>query len=314
MKRTALLLICLVVLCALLLSPGLATQAQNKQSEGFAGSSTCLECHKKQSQTIVRNPHWKKAVKNAPVNDYGCESCHGAGAAHAEAGGGKGVGGIRAFGKGMTGAQKSAVCLGCHQLSKHLSFWNAGVHKRNDVACTNCHSMHTTDGRLVTASQLSTCGTCHKDIKVRANRRSHHPIPERKILCSSCHNPHGSLDLSMIKAQSVNQLCYTCRAEKRGPYVFSHPPVEEKCTNCHTTHGSVHEKLLVEKAPNLCQECHDEARHPGMRYSKETLFTGSSPSNRAFARSCLNCHSNIHGSNAPANPANGGNSGKTFNR
>ena len=62
---------------------------------------------------------------------------------------------------------------------------------------------------------------------------------------------------SQIKADSVNQLCYKCHAEKRGPYMWEHPPVDENCTTCHTLHGSVYEWLLVEKVPNLCQGCHD---------------------------------------------------------
>ncbi len=76
---------------------------------------------------------------------------------------------------------------------------------------------------------------------------------EGRITCSDCHNPHGSMGPSQIKADSVNQLCYKCHAEKRGPYMFEHPPVDENCTACHKPHGSVHEWLLVEKVPNLCQ-------------------------------------------------------------
>ncbi len=93
-----------------------------------------------------------------------------------------------------------------------------------------------------------------------------------------------------------------------------HPPVEENCAACHSPHGGVHQKLLIEKVPNLCQACHDATRHPGTRYSAEVQFTGRAPNSRGFGRACLNCHINIHGSNAPSNPASLGNSGHYFLR
>jgi DmsE family decaheme c-type cytochrome len=118
----------------------------------------------------------------------------------------------------------------------------------------------------------------------------------------------------MIKAPSVNQLCYKCHAEKRGPFMWQHPPVDENCATCHSPHGSVHQWLLVEKIPNLCQGCHDSSTHPGTLYGRSSLFTGAAPAIQSVGRACLNCHSNIHGSNAPANPANLFNSGSNFLR
>ncbi len=278
---------------------------------GYAGVDTCKGCHEDKFDSISRQAHGKKAVAGSPANVNACETCHGPGAAHAEKGGGKGVGGIKNFGKQMTASEKSAVCLGCHENSKLLIYWDTTKHKKNDVACTDCHSIHK---KAPDGIQYTTCVSCHRDIKAQINKRSHHPIVEGKVKCYNCHNPHGSTGPSMIKADSVNELCYSCHSEKRGPYVWEHPPVEENCINCHTPHGSTHGKLMTEKIPNLCQACHDWQRHPGTRYGSETGLTGSSPSNRFFARSCINCHNAIHGSNAPANPASGYNSGKFFVR
>jgi predicted CXXCH cytochrome family protein len=134
---------------------------------------------------------------------------------------------------------------------------------------------------------------------------SHHPILEGKVKCSDCHNPHGALTHAMLKHETVNQQCYSCHADKRGPFVFSHPPVEENCITCHTPHGSSHEKLLADKAPNLCQDCHVTGRHPttstarGSRGSSPTARRTRRPNTRFIARGCLNCHNQIHGSNAP---------------
>jgi DmsE family decaheme c-type cytochrome len=296
---------------------------QGQGGGNYAGADACLGCHEKQALLMKKSPHWKKAVPGNPINREGCETCHGPGAAHAEAGGGKGVGGLTTFGKGESAERKSAVCLGCHENSTQLALWDSGVHKKQDVACSDCHTLHgppktpagygtTLEGLGYTPSwQYQVCSKCHLDKKAQFNRRSHHPLIEGRITCSDCHNPHGSPGPSQIKADSVNQLCYKCHAEKRGPYMWEHPPVDENCAACHTVHGSVYQWLLVEKVPNLCQGCHVT---PHGFYNRQSLFTGKSPAAQAYGRACLNCHISIHGSNAPSNPATGFNSGAYFFR
>ncbi|HWH69351.1 MAG TPA: cytochrome c3 family protein, partial [Candidatus Sulfotelmatobacter sp.] len=134
----------------------------------------------------------------------------------------------------------------------------------------------------------------------QANRQSHHPIREGKVSCTDCHDPHGGFGAKMIKADNVNELCFKCHADKRGPYMWEHPPVEENCMTCHTAHGSNHTKLLVRKGPNLCQSCHDWTQHPGGAYTASGNFTNGAPAKQLVARNCLNCHNNVHGSNGPA--------------
>ena len=63
--------------------------------------------------------------------------------------------------------------------------------------------------------------------------------------CSSCHNPHDGNRPKMIGADSVNELCYKCHTEKRGPFLFEHAAVREDCVSCHDPHGSNHKRLLV---------------------------------------------------------------------
>jgi DmsE family decaheme c-type cytochrome len=146
-------------------------------------------------------------------------------------------------------------------------------------------------------------------VKSQANKLSRHPILEGKVKCSDCHNPHGTPSHGMIKADNVNQLCYKCHADKRGPFVWEHAPVEENCLICHNAHGASHTKLTVAKVPNICQDCHDASRHPGQIWDTKAGFPGSpgssSQSSRFWGRSCLNCHTNIHGSNGPKNPGSG---------
>ena len=316
-----------VLFCLLLFSVlFLSFRAWTAAGADYAGSETCLNCHADRAKLMSRSPHWKKAVPGAPINQEGCESCHGPGASHAEAGGGKGVGGLTTFSKKERADLRAAPCLNCHEHSTQLVNWDSGTHKTKDVACNDCHTLHgppkTPAGYGTTLAGLGysptweyqVCGKCHLDVKARLSRRSHHPIIEGRITCSSCHQPHGSTYPSMIKAPSVNQLCYRCHAEKRGPFMWQHPPVDENCATCHSPHGSVHQWLLVEKIPNLCQGCHDSSTHPGTLYGRSSLFTGAAPAIQSVGRACLNCHSNIHGSNAPANPANLFNSGSNFLR
>ena len=39
------------------------------------------------------------------------------------------------------------------------------------------------------------------------------------MTCSDCHNVHGSVGPALAKRDSTNETCYTCHAEKRGPFV-----------------------------------------------------------------------------------------------
>jgi hypothetical protein len=47
-----------------------------------------------------------------------------------------------------------------------------------------------------------------------------------------------SVGPKLVKKDSTVETCYQCHAEKRGPFVHNHEPVQEDCGNCHTqVHG-----------------------------------------------------------------------------
>ena len=284
------------------------------------GPEVCKGCHEAYFDTFSATIHGNKSHPRSPASNAGCASCHGDGTKHVEAGGGRGVGGIINPGsRTMPAAEKDKVCLTCHEANRHLAFWDSGKHRKNDVSCSNCHSTHGSKDQLLKITnpqiapltntskvpQQEVCFNCHRDIRALVMRPSHHPIVEGKVKCTSCHNPHGALSPAMVNAESIKELCTTCHADKRGPFMFEHAPVEESCLNCHNPHGSRSVKLLNEKVPNLCQDCHDAAQHPGTMYDADNNFrapaTGTSgPNTRFLARSCMNCHNEIHGSNSPA--------------
>ena len=147
--------------------------------------------------------------------------------------------------------------------------------------------------QLKTAFEPDTCFQCHKDRRAQMFRSSHMPLREGKIVCSDCHNPHGSFTEALLKKDSVNDTCYKCHAEKRGPFLFEHAPVRENCVNCHDPHGSINEFSLKMSRPRLCYECHSFGH--GSTTGLNSAFT--------MGRACQNCHTAIHGSNSPAGGA-----------
>lgn len=277
--------------------------AAEKSDNRYAGVEACQDCHDQQIKSLARSLHWKKAIKGSPAADKGCESCHGSAGAHVRAGGGT-TKDLITFSKQESTRQKSNACLSCHQDSKSVGFWDSGIHGRRDVACGDCHTIHSAARRNLKASEPYLCISCHKDMRGRMNRRSHHPMQEGKIKCTDCHTPHGGFGKKMVRADSTPDLCFKCHAEKRGPFAFEHPPVVENCATCHEVHGSNHDNLLVSKVPQICQSCHNTGSgHTSRAYNLQHSFGGAATANKNkfFAQGCLNCHGNIHGSNR--NPA-----------
>lgn len=280
---------------------------------GYAGSAMCGACHSAYYNDYAGSVHGKKYVPGSPAAMHACESCHGPGKRHVDNGGGRGT--MFVFPRNPDVKRKSAVCLSCHGDAKIAAMWDIGFHKSGGLSCDSCHAVHkgarplsasagykrlAVQDKLLKKPVPDLCFDCHKDVRSQTLRRSHHPIREGQVLCFDCHLPHGGFGPKMVKADSANDLCFRCHAEKRGPFVTDHPPVAENCLNCHVPHGSNHYALLVRKTPQLCQSCHDVARHPGQPYTRFETFGGAAPSNRMVSRNCVMCHSNVHGSVSPA--------------
>jgi DmsE family decaheme c-type cytochrome len=261
---------------------------------------------------ILRGPHAVKGDSRTPFAQHDCESCHGPSEAHA-AGHGRNRPPPTVVFVGPNASpveERNKMCLSCHEAGLRLH-WAGSQHQANDVACTNCHNPHTEkDPVLVRTSQPQVCFTCHTEQRAETLEFSHHPIREGKVICSDCHNPHGSVGPKMVKENTINETCYNCHAEKRGPLLFEHEPVREECTNCHTPHGSVIARLLKERLPYLCENCHGgSGGHNGAPFAGQNLPGGNNtlassgllnnPQLQINARGCLNCHSQIHGSNSP---------------
>jgi DmsE family decaheme c-type cytochrome len=95
------------------------------------------------------------------------------------------------------------------------------------------------------------------------------------------------------------ETCISCHKEKRGPFIFEHAPAAEDCSECHKAHGSIQPALLVSRSPFLCQQCHMVNAHPSQLHDGTGLPSGR-PNFNLLAKGCLNCHSQVHGTNHPS--------------
>ena len=256
---------------------------------GFQGATyvndaaVCFGCHEGVQKPFEHTAHARAAA--AARIPRGCESCHGPRSTHAE-------NPDRSLALGV--AQYTAVCTQCHEGGAQ-AHWRNSAHDSADVGCTSCHTVMRRNSEaalLAEARQDAVCYRCHTGVRGMMNRSSHHPVREGKTSCSGCHNPHGSITAGMLKGGSVNETCFACHQEKRGPYVWVHPPVLESCLTCHEPHGSNHRKLLSAKDAFLCLTCHTYGGHVNLpRYNRV-----SSP----YGEGCVNCHFAVHGSNSPS--------------
>jgi len=267
---------------------------------------TCKGCHSGQAAAYHASKHGTKADKRSPAAGAGCQTCHGDGSAHIKAGGGRGVGGIINPGsKTLPAESKNKLCLTCHQGDPARIHWQASVHAGRDLACTSCHQLHARDKVRDKLTQPEVCFTCHKEQRVQINKPFRHPVLEGKVTCSDCHNVHGNNPKQMVRG-SVVETCYQCHMEKRGPFIHNHQPVTEDCTICHQPHGTTIPNLLKSRPPFLCQDCHATVGHPTQLAGIPTARTAGTGLLGTVGRGCLNCHTNIHGSNSTQNSATAG--------
>lgn len=269
------------------------------------GDKVCTQCHDenwpKPILSIYQTRHGVKGDARTP----GCQTCHGGSEGHVKASGGEKPDVV------FVGKRKSdpeiidKTCLTCHKGTNRVR-WDGSQHQVNQVACTNCHNIHAPEQKVLNRkTQTEVCFACHKEQRADSLKLSAHPIQVGKVVCSDCHNPHGSAGPKLVKKNTLNETCYTCHADKRGPFLFEHQSVVEDCANCHTPHGSNITPLLKSRPPFLCQECHDGTHASGTPVGRNAAgnqggFVSANPSANYTGRGCINCHSQVHGSNNPS--------------
>jgi DmsE family decaheme c-type cytochrome len=277
------------------------------------GDARCTRCHSDVNGDevelypvlpIARTKHGTRADTRTPT----CVSCHGDSDRHLRNQNGVRPPPDRPFGKKMAANDPVAhnkACLSCHEGGK-LMHWTGSIHARRDVPCTDCHQMHVQHDRATTREKIAeSCMACHKEKRGQFARPNHHPVPEGKMTCVDCHNPHGSAGPKLMVKDSVNETCFTCHMGYRGPFLWNHQPVTQDCALCHNPHGTTTQGMVKMRPPFLCQQCHEPTSHrgnfPGVNGA---IANTSGAGGLSQARGCANCHTNTHGGNNPTNVGN----------
>ncbi len=228
--------------------PPAAEPATPPAQEEAVVEPSCSDCHE-QAEPFKRNPHARGSAKGEAVANAICESCHGDGSAHMEAGGDT----TRIVKPaGLAGSQ---TCLSCHDVSTHAKSRRQGVHANSEtVHCLTCHSVHHAEPlapRLLRAKEVEVCNSCHAShVAGFRNKPYAHRIGRGGMECSSCHEPHMKLSHEPVRRTRAGEIaCAACHGEKTGPFVFPHGANEalepgRECMNCHEVHGSNHPKQL----------------------------------------------------------------------
>lgn len=175
----------------------------------YVGMDTCQTCHEKEVRDFKFASHARVTIpdnKKGKREGQGCESCHGPGSLHVDAGGGRG--------KFIVNPGKSPeACYQCH-LDKQAEF-NMPFHhpvREGKMSCSSCHDPHGHDikvpkGQVVNRINAA-CAQCHRE-QTRPHVFEHAALREG---CTVCHNVHGSITPKML-VQRDNNLCLKCHAQ-----------------------------------------------------------------------------------------------------
>jgi DmsE family decaheme c-type cytochrome len=258
----------------------------------YVGSETCKGCHPDVYKQFETTPHWR-TLEFKQKDKMGCEACHGPGADHVNAGGGKGT--MFNF-QGVPAKEISARCLKCHEYGEEHSNFKRSQHSDNQVSCIDCHSPHHAKESqfLLVARQPLLCFSCHAEVRADFSKTFHHRVNEGLVKCTDCHNQHGGFLTKQLRSTAAQDMvCLKCHTDKAGPFVYEHAPVKtEGCVSCHVPHGSANQRLLKRSQVNLlCLECHTLTIDSG------APSIPSFHNQAAKYQACTLCHTQIHGSN-----------------
>ena len=177
--------------------------------------SNCYQCHK--TVTFRKNGH-------APSVNFLCTECH--------------TGRSGEFNAQYEGKSKYLMpdpimhrCFSCHEGVKEKWFSNTSEHgPLRSGRCNKCHNPHSSAFEFHLRKPIwDLCTTCHDEKAtgkhvigsfVFSRNKGSHPTrgrpdpsrPGRELVCSSCHNPHGSNGVYLLRAKgkSTFGVCQRC--------------------------------------------------------------------------------------------------------
>jgi predicted CXXCH cytochrome family protein len=174
----------------------------------YVGNGACLDCHAEYVRKFAASPHARIRFQKIAAGDQaGCESCHGPGSKHVESAEHKFI---------LNPGKNPASCFQCH-LEAQAEF-NLPQHhpvSEGKMNCVQCHDPHGMDimkpaGGLAMARLNQSCAQCHRE-QTRPVVFEHEAMREG---CTTCHNPHGSVNRKMLTQADAN-LCLRCHAQNQ---------------------------------------------------------------------------------------------------
>lgn len=264
----------------------------------------CANCHDEVVEAFSSTAHGHYFSGQGDSWRGTCESCHGSATAHVESGGDPDLIMNPAKSDELSSSQ---TCLSCHR-SHRFDDWSFSAHNNAGVNCASCHNVHQPAAESKRPTE-ELCYTCHSNVRAASHMPSRHPIGEGLLSCKDCHGVHGE-KVALTMDGSSRELCFTCHADKEGPFVYEHAPVMEDCMICHTPHGSVANNLLKQNEPALCLGCHSMHFHATVESADGAFGTPMAPERagvsdrdsfkRGMTTKCTECHTEIHGSDLPS--------------
>ena len=185
---------------------------------------------------------------------------------------------------GHVWSQSCSNTAGCHDdlINRPV------VHEPAVEDCLNCHQGEASGHPRAEGDEFSIpagadgCFECHE----KFNELPYQHGPAASGACTSCHDPHGSANRSLLKA-GLQDLCLDCHgdfAESLNSARFVHSAVRElECDACHLPHASEHPALLKDDTTMICFDCHDEIadKYRRSRNRHEAMYA---------EKKCANCH------------------------
>ncbi len=174
----------------------------------YVGNKACVDCHANYVRSFPMGPHARIYNETSvATGQSGCESCHGPGSLHIQAGGGRG--------KFIVNPGKDpTACFQCHlEIDAEFNLPQHHPVIEGHMNCVQCHDPHGGDifkpaGGLAMARVNESCAQCHRE-QTRPMVFEHEALREG---CVTCHNPHGSINRKLLIDADPN-LCLRCHAQ-----------------------------------------------------------------------------------------------------
>jgi DmsE family decaheme c-type cytochrome len=247
-------------------------------------SSACLDCHEEYENSLSSTSH---SGTNKKV-EITCLSCHIDYTDHLE----EPEAGNITNPALLDPFEALDICSSCHFGKSESDFAHASSHFKANVNCSGCHKVHNANvyGVSILAQKNinETCFKCHVQEQYSFTLLSSHPVKSGAMTCIDCHDYFKNIGESFTTANK-NSACYKCHTEMDGPFLYEHEANRDfgledgGCLSCHDPHGSAFVNLLKEPVFELCQQCHQVSSFHATAHN---------------AKSCLECHIDIHGSDS----------------